>query len=70
MLAEGRLEVFRGDVQIALVDERAGNGGQPRIRSPIAWDGVTFVPGTHLGITHHSVTVDSILHLLLERPLD
>ena len=53
----------------ALLDERAGNGWQPRVRSPIAWDGVTFVPGTHLGITHHPVTVDNILYLLLERPL-
>lgn len=54
----------------ALLDERAGNGWQPRIRTGIRWDGVTFVPGTHLGITHHPVTVDNILYLLLERPLD
>ena len=53
----------------ALLDERAGQRWQPRLRSPIAWHGVTFVPGTHLGITHHPVTVDNILYLLLERPL-
>lgn len=55
----------------ALLDERAGQEeGQPRVQSPIRWDGVTFVPGTHLGITHHPVTVDNILYLLLERPND
>lgn len=54
----------------ALLDERAGRAWQPRVRSPIHWDGVTFVPGTHLGITHHPVTVDNILYLLLERPID
>ena len=54
----------------ALLDERAGQDWQPRVRSPISWDGVTFVPGTHLDITHHPVTVDNILYLLLEPPLD
>lgn len=53
----------------ALLDERAGQAWTPRVRSPLPWDGVTFVPGTHLGITHHPVTVDNILYLLLERPL-
>lgn len=54
----------------ALLDERVGQPWTPRVRSPLLWDGVTFVPGTHLGITHHPVTVDNILYLLLERPLD
>lgn len=49
--------------------ERVGREGQPRVPSPIDWDGVMFVPGKHLGITHHRTTVDNILNLLLERPL-
>jgi hypothetical protein len=53
----------------ALLDERAGAPWKARLRSPIAWDSVTFVPGTHLGITHHPVTVDNVLYLLLDQPL-
>ena len=49
--------------------ERVGREWQPRVPSPIDWDAVMFVPGTHLGITHHPTTVDNILYLLLERPL-
>ena len=52
------------------LDERVGRAWQPRVQSPIDWDAVMFVPGTHLGITHHPVTVDNILYLLLERPID
>lgn len=53
----------------ALLDERVGREWEPRVQSPIDWDGVMFVPGTHLGITHHPTTVDNILYLLLDRPL-
>ena len=41
---------------------------QPRLRSPIAWDSVTFVSAEHLALTHEPVTINNILYLLLEQP--
>ena len=52
----------------ALLDERVGAEWAPRVRSPIKWDSVMFVPGDHISITHHPVTTNNVLYLLLEQP--
>lgn len=72
---DGRVRIARhapGDGTVlrtsALLDERAGQPWQPRLRSPIAWDSVTFVSAEHLALTHEPVTINNILYLLLEQP--
>ncbi|MDJ0951213.1 MAG: hypothetical protein QNJ94_20065 [Alphaproteobacteria bacterium] len=52
----------------ALLDERVGADWVPRVHTPIKWDSVMFVPGDHMGITHHPVTINNILYLLLAQP--
>ena len=52
----------------ALMDERVGQDWSPRVKSPIGWDSVVFVPGDHLQITAHPVALNNILYLLLEQP--
>ena len=52
----------------ALFDERVGGDWVPRLRSPIPWNSITFVPGDHIAITHHPVTLNNVLYLLLQEP--
>ena len=55
----------------ALLDERIVRPPLERplrLRSPIRWDHVTFLPGDHMGLTRHPLFVDNLLHLLLEKP--
>lgn len=52
----------------ALMDERVGVGYQPRLRSPIAWDQVQFIPADHIGLTSEPSFSDNVLYELLERP--
>lgn len=52
----------------ALMDEREGGEWRPRLRSPIAWDQVRFLPEDHLGVTTSPVFTNDLLYLLLESP--
>jgi hypothetical protein len=52
----------------ALMDERQGMPWSPRLRSPIAWSGVTFLFRDHLGLTKDPAFADNVLYLLLEKP--
>lgn len=75
--ASGRIvrsELAPGDGTVtrasALVDERLGSSGpiEARLRTPILWDRVLFIPADHLGLTSHPMFVDHLLFELLERP--
>lgn len=65
-------EVLPGDGLVtrasALLDERRGNRWQPRVASPLSWQGVVFLPGDHLGLMESPGFVDNLLYLLLEKP--
>ncbi|MFA6954451.1 MAG: hypothetical protein WC538_01115 [Thermoanaerobaculia bacterium] len=50
----------------ALMDERLGGEWSRRIRSPIAWDSVLFVPSNHLGMTEDPTFTDNLLFTLLQ----
>jgi len=52
----------------ALADERMDGAWSPRLRTPVAWCGVTFLFTDHLGMTRDAAFVDNVLFLLLERP--
>jgi hypothetical protein len=55
----------------ALMDERLGRGAEdfpPRLRSPVRWDRVQFIPTDHVALTRHPSFVDGLLYDLLERP--
>lgn len=63
--APGDDTVTRGS---ALMDERTGGPYKPRLRSPVPWASVRFIPATHLGLTSDPAFSDNVLYLLLERP--
>lgn len=52
----------------ALMDERVAHPYVPRLRSPIAWNSVHFVPADHVGLTTHPTFTDGLLFDLLEDP--
>ncbi|MFM9996986.1 MAG: esterase/lipase family protein [Phycisphaerales bacterium] len=52
----------------ALMDERLGGDWQPRLRTPIRWSEVGFIPADHIALTRHPIFVDGLLYTLLERP--
>ncbi|MEM9020402.1 MAG: hypothetical protein AAGC44_07540 [Planctomycetota bacterium] len=52
----------------ALMDERTGGPYQPRLRSPVDWQTVRFIPATHLGLTSDPAFSNNVLYLLLEQP--
>jgi pimeloyl-ACP methyl ester carboxylesterase len=54
----------------ALMDERLGDDAEytPRLRSPIRWTRVQFVPADHLELTEHPAFVNGLLYELLEKP--
>ncbi len=52
----------------ALLDERADDDWEPRLRSSLAWDRVTFIRSSHLRLTEDPVFVDNALFFLLEDP--
>jgi hypothetical protein len=52
----------------AVMDERVGREWQPRLVTPIDWNGVTFVVGDHLAVTRNPSFTDNILYRLLEAP--
>ncbi|MDX2148493.1 MAG: hypothetical protein SFZ23_13320 [Planctomycetota bacterium] len=53
----------------ALMDERTGTGGfAARLRTPIAWSDVQFIPADHVALTTHPTFVDWMLFQLLEKP--
>lgn len=52
----------------ALLDERQDEGWTVRLRSPIHWQGVVFLPGDHLGLIESPAFVDNLLFGLLEKP--
>ena len=53
----------------ALMDERLDGDWAPRLRTPIAWDGVTFLFSDHIGLTKDPAFTDNVLYLLLEAPV-
>jgi hypothetical protein len=50
------------------MDERTGGEWRPRLRSPIRWADIGFVPADHIALTRDPVFVDGLLYALLERP--
>lgn len=52
----------------ALMDERIGRGYIPRLRSPVAWSGVVFLPADHLGLTRDPAFSNYLLYTILEKP--
>ncbi|MFN3168150.1 MAG: esterase/lipase family protein [Phycisphaeraceae bacterium] len=52
----------------ALMDERVGGPHKPRLRSPVRWDAVQFIPADHIGLTSDPAFSDNVLYELLERP--
>ncbi|MEM1355784.1 MAG: hypothetical protein AAGH88_12990 [Planctomycetota bacterium] len=52
----------------ALMDERTGGDYLPRLRSPVDWQTVCFIPATHLGLTSDPAFSNNVLFLLLEQP--
>jgi len=52
----------------ALMDERVGGPYMPRLRSPVRWDSVQFIPADHIGLTSDPAFSDNVLYELLERP--
>lgn len=52
----------------ALLDERVGGVWQARLKTPIDFDSVLFLPDSHLGLTRSPTFRDNILFWLLERP--
>ncbi|MEL7481311.1 MAG: hypothetical protein AAGJ29_07105, partial [Pseudomonadota bacterium] len=52
----------------ALLDERRDDNWQPTVRSPIDFDGVTFLAASHIGLTSDPSFADNALYLLLEDP--
>lgn len=52
----------------ALMDERVGGEWQPRVKSPLTWDSVLFLPGAHRNLTSQPIFEDNVLYWLLEDP--
>ena len=52
----------------ALLDERAGGEWTRLLRTPVAWDNVTFIFADHLGLTGSAEFSDNVLYKLLEQP--
>ncbi|MEM1167447.1 MAG: hypothetical protein AAGI30_14305 [Planctomycetota bacterium] len=52
----------------ALMDERVGQPWKPRVKTPIRWDQVTFIPTGHMSLTRHPTFVNNVLYTLLEKP--
>ncbi len=52
----------------ALLDERVGQTWRPRLRTPIDFRRVLFLPDDHLGLTRSSAFRDNVLYWLLEEP--
>ena len=66
-MAPGDKTVLRSSV---LLDERIGGTWTPRLRSPLKWNSITFVPCNHIQITRHPTVIDNVLFRLLEDPRD
>ncbi len=66
-MAPGDGTVTRASV---LLDERLDGRWSPRLRSPIRWSSVRFLPQDHIGLTDNAAFTDDVLYLLLEKPRD
>ena len=64
-MAPGDGTVTRASV---LLDERLDGRWSPRLRSPLRWNSVRFLPQDHIGLTDNAVFTDDVLYLLLEKP--
>ena len=51
-----------------VADERAGDGKQPYLRSPVPWASISFISDDHIGLTTNPQFTNNLLYLLLERP--
>jgi hypothetical protein len=52
----------------ALADLRPRSEGQDWLRAAVAWDGVTFLPDDHIGLTKNPIFTDNVLFYLLQQP--
>ena len=52
----------------ALLDERDANDSGP-LKTPIDWTQVTFIAGSHLGLTKDPSFTDNMLYILLEKKI-
>ena len=52
----------------ALADLRPRSAGQDWLRAAVAWDGVTFLPDDHIGLTKNPIFTDNVLFHLLQQP--
>ena len=52
----------------ALLDERDQNDSGP-LKTPIDWTQVTFIAGSHLGLTKDPTFTDNMLYILLEKKI-
>lgn len=52
----------------ALMDERLDGQWTPRLRTPVAWSEVRFIPSDHIMLTSEPAFVDGLLYSLLEQP--
>jgi pimeloyl-ACP methyl ester carboxylesterase len=66
-MAPGDGTVTRASV---LLDERLDGGWTPRLRTPLRWSSVRFLPHDHIGLTDNAAFTDDVLYLLLEKPRD
>ncbi|MEP6343150.1 MAG: hypothetical protein ABJ275_07525 [Maricaulaceae bacterium] len=64
-LAPGDNVVLRSS---ALLDERSAGDWHPRLKSPITWSSVLFLPGEHRSLPNDAVFEDNVLYWLLEAP--
>lgn len=64
-MAPGDGTVTRSSV---LLDERLDGRWTPRLRTPIQWTSVRFLPEDHIGLTDNTPFTDDVLYLLLEKP--
>ncbi|MDJ0864868.1 MAG: hypothetical protein QNK03_02090 [Myxococcota bacterium] len=72
---DGRIRVVRkapGDGVVlrssALLDDRVGGDWEPRLRTPLQWNGVTFIRSDHMKLIDDPVFIDNALFFLLEQP--
>lgn len=52
----------------ALADLRPQTAAEGWLQSAVAWDGVTFLPDDHIGLTKNPIFTDNVLFHLLQQP--
>ena len=52
----------------ALLDERSDDDWEPRLRTSLEWNSVTFIRSGHVRLTEDPIFIDNALFFLLEQP--